>query len=253
MMKNIREKSGHYLIEASIILPLILMGILSIGYINKIVAIRENIVSTVIDELRVVMVYSSFDKSEVFLEDKLEKRIREENHELEYINIKKNKSKHTSGQFDNLISLELKYKIKINLPLPFINDVIKEEKFLCRKFVGDIKSKDNFEFADMEKSESIDIVYIFPIDGKRYHKMNCSYVEPKIIKRVLTEKLKVQYYDCEICDTKSSKNGEIVYLFPDYGNAYHKIECNTVKKNIISIEINMAEDRGYTQCMKCGG
>ena len=94
-------------------------------------------------------------------------------------------------------------------------------------------------------------VSVSPIPG--YDKKDCTFVAPEAIQVILNEDLRKEYSPCESCDTKELANGATVYIFEAYGDSYHRKNCSTIEKNIIAIDRETAEEKGYTPCKKCGG
>ena len=140
-----------------------------------------------------------------------------------------------------------------DLILPVYDEISEKLSFTGRKFVGKNGDGTAFGFDNMEKQEDADTVYIFPKDGQRYHKKDCTFVAPEAIQVILNEDLRKEYSPCESCDTKELANGATVYIFEAYGDSYHKKNCSTIEKNIIAIDRETAEEKGYTPCKKCGG
>lgn len=253
MMKSIKNKKGHYVVEASIILPIMLIGILTITGLCKIFAIYENVMFAAADESRAAMINSYHTGSDLLLTSRTEKRINDENNNVKNVDVYNFKTGYKDGEMNNLISFNLKFKINVTAPLPLINKTEKEGYTVCRKFVGNKDEKTNFTFDRMEQNEEGNIVYIFPNDGKRYHKKECSYVKPKATEVILTESIKKKYEPCRICKTDTVSVGSKVYLFLDYGDSYHMKNCNTVEKDTVGMERDIAIKKGYSKCSKCGG
>ena len=253
MMKCIKNDSGHYIVEASIIVPFVLALVIAIGSMCKTAGVKENVVFSAVDEMKAASINSYVINTDVGLSSRIKERLTEENPLLKDLNVGGFRSGFTKEGFNELIKVNVAFGVDIKSPIP-INDNIKEElTFTGRKFVGDKETKQSFGYENMEKEESDDTVYIFPDDGKRYHKKDCTYVKPKITEVVLTEKIKKEYDACSICDSDEVKNGSKVYIFGLYGKAYHKKECSSVEKNVIAADRQTAIEKGYTACSKCGG
>ena len=58
MKRHIRNEDGHYIVEASIIVPFVLALIIAIGSMCQIAGIKENIVHSSADEMRAAMINS---------------------------------------------------------------------------------------------------------------------------------------------------------------------------------------------------
>lgn len=253
IIRILREKNGHYIVEASIILPIFLIGIISLSGVISIYKAYENIYFTSVDEARLSMVNTYMIKEDLLLPSRVEKRIKQENKDVNQVNVFGFKSGFNEKDNNSLMAFSFNYKMNIKSPLPLVNKTEKEKQIVFRKFIGDCDKHEAFTFDRMTKSENADLVCIFPNDGVRYHKSNCSYVVPKTTAITLSENIKNEYRSCSICGTNKAKIGSRVYVFLDYGDAYHFENCDTIKRNYIEIDREIAEKKGYTPCSKCGG
>jgi hypothetical protein len=122
---------------------------------------------------------------------------------------------------------------------------------ITRAFVGKA-GKLNPMNKDEFSSDESEIVYIFPNYGECYHNENCTYIKNGCKSTILTASLKTRYSPCELCDSKETLLGDIVYVFSN-GGSYHKSNCSLVDRNYIKIEKITAIERGYRACEKCGG
>ena len=78
-MKSIKDKKGHYVVEASIILPIFLIGIITLASVINAYILYENIVFSAVDESRLAMVNNYMVKEDLIYPKKLENRIKAEN------------------------------------------------------------------------------------------------------------------------------------------------------------------------------
>lgn len=250
--KSILDKRGSYLVEASIIIPIVLVAVMTVAAMCKVYSVSEKIVFKGVDEGRLSMINSYILGDDITLPSRLRERLKNEKH-IKAVTVSDFKSGFKSMSQDSLISYKVSYGVNTSLPLPLITDLTKNRKFVCRKFIGANKTKDVFSFERMEEDEEGIMVNIFPYDGEKYHSSRCSYVEPKSIMTILSDDVRRKYEACESCDSDKCSNGENIYVFPDYGNSYHKKNCSTVKKKTSCISLASARDKGYTACSKCGG
>ena len=179
------------------------------------------------------MIASYVYKDEVMLPIRLEKRLDEEN---------KGKNVNTSvrgyyvgsdeGDTNDLIKFYVFHKTDLNLPLSFGREYTGRYKFVGRKFTGDTMKKMKLGFDAMENSVNNNIVYVFPQTGEKYHEYMCNYLIPKTDQVAITPLIKLRYKPCGLCDSKKMQLGSTGYVFPEYGNAYHKKNCQTVKKKL---------------------
>lgn len=248
-------KEGNLAVEASIILPILIIGILTIGYLIKINSTNDNVMSICIDEARQLNIqsYTIAGKAEAIgFPKKLEKRLQEENTDSESFDISNFKYLYTSKGIKNLISFEVRYKIGSNFPLNFSEEIVGREKILTRAFVGSNQYSQSKGFEKMEEEEESELVWIFPMWGKKYHKEECTYIRTSAAKVMLNSNIRKKYKPCKLCKSQMLKNGEYVYCFFYSGNSYHTGFCSTVEKYVIKIEKSEAQRKGYESCIKCG-
>lgn len=253
MMKHIKNDDGHYIVEASIILPFVLALVIAIGCMCRTAGIKENIVHSSADEMRIALINSYIYGTDFGLDGRLEKRLTEENPSIRDLHVSGFRSGFSRDGYDELIKIDVKFRVDIDSPIPLESDPSEKMAFVGRKFIGRSDNGEPFGFDDMEKSEDADTVYIFPKDGERYHKKECSYVTPEAVKKVLSDTLRNKYGPCEACDTQKMDNGSTVYIFEAYGNKYHKKNCSTIEKHVVAADRSVAEEKGYSPCEKCGG
>lgn len=253
VIEKLRDKRGRYIVEASIILPIFLVGIITLTGIISIYRAYENAYFASVDEGRLAMINTYMTKEDLLLPTKVEKRIISENKNINQVNVFGYKSGFEEANNNNLMAFSFNYKMNVKSPLPLVNNTEKEKQILFRKFIGDKNDHEAFTFDRMERHEDSSTVCIFPNDGIRYHKSDCTYVIPKPTEKTLTENLEREYRACSICGTDKAPNGKKVYVFLNYGDAYHYKNCDTIKRNYIEIEKEAAEKKGYTPCSKCGG
>lgn len=253
MMKCIRNNKGHYIIEASIVLPLLIIVAITIGSIIKIDVINENVVFASVDEGRAAIVNSVAIGDDITLKSRLLSRLEEENSNITNVKMSKLVMNTSTGRYNHLTSFDIDYDLYIKAPLPLFNESKGNASICYRKFVGDDTEKEKFGFENMEREGDDNIVYLFPIGGKKYHRKTCTYVTPKATEIILRKSVRNKYDACKTCKSDKCKDGDTVYYFAGYGEVYHLKNCKTIEKNIISIDRNIAEEKGYTKCSKCGG
>ena len=122
-----------------------------------------------------------------------------------------------------------------------------------RGLIGSRNQVNPTGFDELEKEKPSSKVWIFPTEGKRYHKRDCPYIAVLPTEAVLTEGIKRKYQSCPICESKNREIGSLIYYFEKTGKAYHTGKCPTVEKYVIEIEKETAVKKGYLPCSKCGG
>lgn len=251
MIKN--TKKGYFTLEAAIFLPIFIIGILTLGYYIKILSTAENITYAMIDETKRLASEAYGIKAAPQFPAQLEKRIRLENRGVSQIEINNFWYLYQDGKRNAVISLKANYRIEVKLPLALYDGIDLESSIKCRGFVGSKYKGTPMSFDEMERNGESDIVWVFPMWGKKYHGETCSFIKANAIQKVLTAEIKKEYRPCELCDSKNLPIGTFVYCFFKTGEVYHKGSCKTIEKYAVEIEKAEAVNQGYTPCSKCGG
>lgn len=251
-----RNKRGNIAIEAAIVLPMVILGILTLAYMIKINTLEESCSSIATDELRLISMqsYTDLGKIEsVFFPKKLEARLKEYQPIGSDIEISDFKYLYKAGKKDNLISFKYEYGVSLNFPISFYDRVQGENYFIGRAFVGTNKYDTENGFTEMELTEESEPVFVFPVAGEKYHDGDCTYVKSSTRRALLSKGMKKKYKTCSLCNSEKLKEGCIILYFPKSGGAYHDAKCPTVDKYVVEIEKKEAIERGYRPCSKCGG
>lgn len=248
-------KRGSIGVEAAIVLPLIILGILTISYLIKINCTNETVMSMAVDEARKLSIesYTPAGRIAAFkFTTKLDERI-EENSNCSVVNTNNFKYLYSNLNIDKLISFDIDYKLDCNFPISFYGPIWGKETITTRAFLGSDKYSRINGFSAMEEIEESEPVWIFPIAGEKYHKKDCPYIKVAATQTVLTKNIKKKYKPCSICNSKNLRKGSVVYCFFNNGKSYHSPNCSTVDRYVIEIEKSEAIKRGYMPCLKCGG
>ncbi|MDR2157567.1 MAG: hypothetical protein LBO81_07290 [Clostridiales Family XIII bacterium] len=264
-MKTICNKNGlgargSLAVETAIFLPLFIIGVLTLGYLIKIVSVQENVLHTVTDETRLLAAEANVPVLSATFKKDLTARLDREN-EDDIRNVEVSPIRYRmpyyglSGgrMYTDLIGVSVHYTIDIKLPPVFKDLVEVENTALCRAFVGKDNAADIMPFDEMEREGDGSVVWVFPRSGERYHGADCPYIknEPKEV--MLNSALRSRYRPCELCKPGETSDGNLVYRFSDSGEAYHMGDCFLVERYVVSVSKSDAEADGYTACSKCGG
>lgn len=254
MFKNI--KSGSITLEASIILPLIVIGLLTIGSLIIFNTCEENIYSSAMDEGRKLAIdsYMEIGKAEALLfTNRVENRLREENRACSYIEITDFDYLYRNRYTDKLISYEIEYGVSPKVPIKFCDAIKGKDRITLRAFVGSDNYRINKGYDLFEEEEESIPVWVFPSSGIKYHKKECRYVTAAAKRTKLDGSIKMQFDSCKLCHSKDLKNGANVYVYTNSGKVFHRGECKKVDKYVVEIQKVEAEKRGYAPCSVCGG
>ena len=248
-------KRGSISVETAIILPLVILGILTVAYLIKINCMSETVMSVASDEARRLGIeaYTPAGRlSALTFSSELEHRIQEETN-CPIVEVNHFKYLHSNGYMDRLISFDIDYKMDGKFPISFYGSIWGKDRILTRAFVGSDRYDCLRGFSKMEEEEESELVWIFPVAGKKYHRAECSYIKVAASQTILTGNIKKRYKSCSICHSGGLTKGSIIYCFYHSGESYHRPDCSTVERYVTEIEKSEAVRRGYTPCMKCGG
>ena len=246
-------KKGYFTLEAAVFLPIFIIAIAALGYCIKIFSTVENITFSALDETAHLAAQAYGVKAAPNFPAALEKRLRMENEQAEEISVSQFRYLYKAGERDGLISLNLKYRVNIRLPLHLYDGVNLENRIKCRGFIGKAASGNPMAFSEMETNGNSKMVWIFPMWGKKYHQEACTYVKATAKQLVLTGQVKRTYQPCQLCEPDRLPLGSLIYCFVNTGKAYHRGSCKTIDKYAIEIEKEDALTKGYLPCSKCGG
>ncbi|MDD4582957.1 MAG: hypothetical protein PHR60_02070 [Eubacteriales bacterium] len=253
------EKKGSVILEASLILPLFLLAMLSLICLIRMVGIEENVMhvysreAVKIGKEAYVETAGDWITGAIFsirIHDQIEKT---ENKSISGLQLKNFKYLYENEGLSDLICGDLSYNITIPLPLKFGRVLEFEDRLVFRGFVGSDNIYGHMDFSRMEQEEEEGLVYVFPRAGEKYHKVNCSYIVVCPREVLLSAQVKKRYTPCRFCRPDELCNGSKVYCFEKAGTAYHRGSCIFVERYVILIEKEKAIEEGYTPCKKCGG
>jgi len=159
------------------------------------------------------------------------------------------KQEEGDGSLQELYSKK-RFTVKIPLPLLAGRRIEFQEVLRYRGFTGLKTEGTPMTFPEMEEEGTDGIVWVFPRRGERYHKRECRIVTVYPEERLLSEKLKRTFRPCENCDPAALEPGSPVYCFPS-GSVYHKESCTAVERYVIPMNLQQAEEKGYTACSYC--
>ncbi|QIB69274.1 hypothetical protein Ami103574_08035 [Aminipila butyrica] len=248
-------KKGNIGVETAILLPLVVLSILTIAYLIKVDCAGEAIISAAFDETRRLSIESYTGPGQlaaIGFPGRVEKRLRQET-SCKGISVERFRYLYGNGYMDKLISFQVEYEMDPHFPISFYDVFQGKERILARAFVGSSRYGLPGEFSQMEQQEDSEIVWIFPVAGKKYHQENCSYIKVAATETILNSSIKKRFKPCSICEAAELEKGNVIYCFYNQGQSYHRPSCPSVERYVREIEKSQAIQRGYTPCLKCGG
>ncbi len=256
------NKKGFIILETTLILPFLLIGILTLVYLLKILWIEERAFFTFEGEARALSrgaylqeVTTGADQIHsatfpVILTGKLYK---DHEKDIKNVTLKEYQYLFADKGLTNLIYAKLSYDVNIRLPIPFQRQAPIESALLFRGFLGAEQQYPFLDFEEMEEEKEVNPVWVFPRAGERYHRDTCTYITNQPRQMVLTGGLKRKYDPCSLCKPGDVSLGNVVYCFTRSGSVYHRGSCFSVERFVIEMDKEEAVTKGYTPCMKCGG
>jgi hypothetical protein len=249
-----RSKRGSYTLEAAIFLPIFIIAVLTVAYLIKSIAVQENAFHALADETGKVAAEAALTPYPVFFKGDVARRIAEENGgELENLRIARFDYRYGLGEYTEQIRVTIDYEVGVKLPAAFIRAIPVSDTILCRAFVGANNADVPMSAAELEEEKESRTVWIFPRSGTKYHGETCGYVAVYPKELLLSASVRRRYDPCKLCNPGSLPAGSLVYCFQTAGKAFHRGDCSSVDRYVVPIELEEAETRGYTPCLKCGG
>ncbi len=239
------SKKGSLLIETTVILPLFIIAVIIMAYCVRVYAIDEFIGFKMCDETRRII---SYPKNKVIFASSISdivSEVKSSADEITGAEISAMKFSYAdlAYELEDLYEISLRYKIDLKLPIDMTDELIREKTVVARGFSGRIYRPSDYDSGD-------EIVWVFPEHGSRYHKAHCRYIKVYPKEKILTSVIKSKGCACKICASGELALGDRIMIFNS--GKYHKEECSTVTKYVISIPLaEAAADGRYTPCSKC--
>jgi len=260
MQKNTDKlRRGSIAVESAILLPLFIIGILTIGYLLKFCMVSEGVHHALTDEMHRIMAEAVYLPFPAGGEQEIVKRINDESRG-EIKNAKVDRFLYGipgfakgGSTYTNLIAVSVTFDTPLKLPQLFRREISGERTVLCRAFVGEEQYGSPKPFSEMENENDGGKVWIFPRAGERYHDKDCAYIENNPKEVLLDKSVRKNFTPCKLCKPDGRRDGILVYCFFTSGRAYHTGDCTVVERYVIEIGKEDAEAQGYTACSKCGG
>ncbi len=250
---RIRTEDGSYTVEAAIVLPLFILGVLTIAFLIRVTGIEGSVMQIAADETGRLALDSYAVRSGALFEPVLESRIYEECGDISGTDVRNFRYLTERGGKDGLISYSLVSEVALPFPFPLTRGTTITTDVLARAWIGKESSGTPMPFEEMETDGGSCTVWVFPQRGERYHKESCLFVTNEPREVVLTDDVRRHYTPCTICDSMDLPAGSLVYCYPAYGEVYHRSSCSQVDRYVVPMDLEDAESRGYTPCSKCGG
>ena len=243
-MSSIKSKKGHFILEAAIFLPIFVLAFLAIGQLINIAGVRNAVMHSASDEVSKVARFSYKVKQADIYRKKVSDRVISSAKGANDVNIRD----YEYLKEDDLISFEVHYNCKNKIKIGVHQNVYMADRILCRAFTG--KKLEGAMGFDAMQGIGDDEVWIFPENGRCYHRVSCTYVRSSARSAVKTGSILSKYQACKKCMSGNSAPGSMVYVFEN-GEKFHLRTCITLNKICESMGKDEAQKNGYAPCSKC--
>lgn len=253
IIARFNTERGAMTLEAVLFLPVFILAVMTLVGFIRMIGVHEKVTHAALDETNRLIAEAYAVKTPVGFAGRIEGRIKDENPKIREVTVSKFGYLYRDLYGSGIISFQLNGKAEMHMPLDFGQTYEMENRFKCRGFIGKQNRTAVLSFDEMEREGNSEIVWIFPMSGKRYHGEACIYVKNNPRQQVLNQRIRRQYEPCKLCKPEGLMNGVFVYCFPKTGEVYHKADCKVIDKYTVEIEREHAVEKGYTPCSKCGG
>ena len=251
LKKCIRNKKGSYILEASIILPAVVLTFVILLSIVPVIRVAGNALFSMGDELKTAGVRAAFVEEPASLPLLTKSRISRENSGIGNTHISHYGYLYEEHGIKDLMSIGVSVDYSGINPIGSWSVFRINQRVMSRAFTGLDRANDGG--ADLESYEDSQVVYVFPRAGEKYHNRNCPFLNPACEKVFLTSSIKSRFNGCSHCKSSNASLGDQVFCFFNDGKVYHYGSCSAVDKYYVAMEKKEAEGKGYGPCMTCGG
>lgn len=262
------NQRGFLVLEASILLPVVLLTLISLIIVIRSIGVEEKMMGWFSEEAQKVSLGAYLLRPDN--EDKNPSSMLP--YELLQYGIWEASAKNKAARSDlpiataclkefrylyeehgvtDLIQGSLHYQIQLPLPADFGREAHFVETLLFRGFVGTSGNSGPLGFTQMEQDSQSHLVYVFPRAGERFHARNCRVIRVYPEQVLLTRVLNIKMDPCRLCRPDAKKIGSVVYIFPETGSVYHTGNCSLVDRYVVPVLEPAAVKEGYTACFYC--
>jgi hypothetical protein len=257
-MNILKNTKGSLAVETAIVLPLFLIGILTLGYLIKFTMANEGVFHALADETGKFTAESASPlRIAAYEQDVITRAERESLGDVRAAQVSGRYripyAGKTGSLYTNLVGVSVTWDTPLRLPRLTRDSLGGQATILSRAFVGGSNDSAILPFSEMETDDSGGTVWVFPRAGERYHTEHCSVIENNPQERLLDRTVKWQFQSCQLCGAASAREGSLVYCFPASGRVFHTGDCFLVERYVMEIGREDAKKQGFTACMICGG
>ena len=175
LQKNNRK--GSYLVEATLTLPVMILGAVALALIINMIAVCETIGFLTSWQMKEHLIFSNITLNTVSLCTSLEKAVQEECPQVTDFHIKAVRGSFQSGNVYDLMSITTETSFQISSGVGIGGQTVFEEKLMARAFTGARQDASPLEPAAFTQGGGALDVVIYPKYGERFHKLSCAIVQ----------------------------------------------------------------------------
>ena len=208
LKKYIRSKTGSYIVEAALTLPVFIICVLSLALIINIITICENICFVVSEEMRDMNLRSYWEQTEAALpvyDWIVEERVYDANPKLTEFRVKNLDYLYHEGNIDDLTGISVRADFTVDNPLGVYGEIRFEQDIVSRGFTGARQENRPLDASEFMQGGSSRTVVVFPKYGIRYHVPSCRYVKQEYegdeyrLEMEAEDALRKGYTPCLVC------------------------------------------------------
>lgn len=176
-MRELKKRTGSYLIEAVLTLPICILAIVALALIIQVISICQSISFITAKETRNASLYTETFMYTVSLCNKIEDSVLKECGALTDFRVKKVDYPRKMGNIDDLIGITTQAQFTVENPVGIHGEIVFTEKLLSRGFTGALQDASPLEEAAFHQSGSSQKVLVFLRYGEKFHKSSCTIVK----------------------------------------------------------------------------
>lgn len=174
--QNLRCRRGSYLVEASLTLPVFILGVIALAMIVNLIAVCETICYVMSRELKEHQIVNAGILNTVSLCRTIENGVKEQHPNLMEFHVKKTRSGVQSGGMTDLIAVTSQADFQVLFQAGIGGAASFEQKLMARSFTGAEQEVNQLDTADFTQNRSAQSVLVYPKYGQRFHVESCAIV-----------------------------------------------------------------------------
>ena len=180
--RKINRKTGSYLVEATLTLPVFILAVTALALLIRILSICENSSFLTAMEMREISIQAYKNTKSVSLCKQIENRVLNGCEKLTDFQVKKERYLYRDNHIYDLIEILSEARFTVENPVGIYGEIHFEERLVTRAFTGSLQDCNALDEAEFQKYGSSQTVIVYPRYGERYHSQGCRYVKASYAK-----------------------------------------------------------------------